>query len=878
MRETYSAQAVESEVQAMWKAKDVYRAVENAVDNNGQPKPKFYVCSMLPYPSGKLHMGHVRNYTLNDVMYRFYRMKGYNVMTPMGWDAFGLPAENAAIAKKVAPAAWTYSNIADMKSQMEPLGLAFDWSREVATCKPEYYRWSQWMFLKMLEKGIAYRKTQIVNWDPVDKTVLANEQVIEGRGWRSGAVVEKREIPGYYLGITQYAQELLDDLDQLQGWPEQVRRMQEHWIGRSEGVNLSFPYELEGTPKLLRVYTTRPDTLMGVSFVAIAAEHPLAAYVSHNRPDLQAFIEECSKGSVSEADMASMEKKGVPTGFYVRHPITGDNVEVWIANYVLMSYGEGAVMGVPAHDERDFAFAKKFGLPIRQVIAVEGETYSTEAWQDWYGDKTLDGRLVNSGKFDGLGIHEAFDAIATDLKARGLGDKQVQFRLRDWGISRQRYWGTPIPMINCPCCGPVPVPEQDLPVVLPEDLIPDGSGNPLTKCESFLNVKCPKCGGDAQRETDTMDTFVDSSWYFQRYCSPDCSTAMVDKRADYWMPMDQYIGGIEHAVLHLLYARFWTKVMRDLGLVKYDEPFKNLFTQGMLMADCYYRNGDDGRKVWFYPDEVEVQYDEKGRPVGAVCKADGQPVTLGGIEKMSKSKNNVVEPREIIKKFGADTARSFVMFAGPPDQSAAWSNSGAEGTYRFLRRIWNWAFAKKNLIASAGALEGQMLPHDAKTLRREVHTTLRQAEYDFSRMQYNTVVSACMKMFNTIEGFKGETPADLAALCECASILLRTLYPIAPHITTALWQELGFVERIGDLIDAPWPEVSEDAIKADELKLVVQVNGKLRGEILVPAEAAQAEIEAAALANPDVQRFTEGMTVRKIIIVKNKLVNVVIAK
>ncbi|MFR4434152.1 MAG: leucine--tRNA ligase [Sutterella wadsworthensis] len=877
MRETYSAQAVESEVQAMWKAKDVYRAVENAVDNNGQPKPKFYVCSMLPYPSGKLHMGHVRNYTLNDVMYRFYRMKGYNVMTPMGWDAFGLPAENAAIAKKVAPAAWTYSNIADMKSQMEPLGLAFDWSREVATCKPEYYRWSQWMFLKMLEKGIAYRKTQIVNWDPVDKTVLANEQVIEGRGWRSGAVVEKREIPGYYLGITQYAQELLDDLDQLQGWPEQVRRMQEHWIGRSEGGNLSFPYELEGTPKLLRVYTTRPDA-HGRELRCDRRRASARRLRLPQPPDLQAFIEECSKGSVSEADMASMEKKGVPTGFYVRHPITGDNVEVWIANYVLMSYGEGAVMGVPAHDERDFAFAKKFGLPIRQVIAVEGETYSTEAWQDWYGDKTLDGRLVNSGKFDGLGIHEAFDAIATDLKARGLGDKQVQFRLRDWGISRQRYWGTPIPMINCPCCGPVPVPEQDLPVVLPEDLIPDGSGNPLTKCESFLNVKCPKCGGDAQRETDTMDTFVDSSWYFQRYCSPDCSTAMVDKRADYWMPMDQYIGGIEHAVLHLLYARFWTKVMRDLGLVKYDEPFKNLFTQGMLMADCYYRNGDDGRKVWFYPDEVEVQYDEKGRPVGAVCKADGQPVTLGGIEKMSKSKNNVVEPRDIIKKFGADTARSFVMFAGPPDQSAAWSNSGAEGTYRFLRRIWNWAFAKKNLIASAGALEGQMLPHDAKTLRREVHTTLRQAEYDFSRMQYNTVVSACMKMFNTIEGFKGETPADLAALCECASILLRTLYPIAPHITTALWQELGFVERIGDLIDAPWPEVSEDAIKADELKLVVQVNGKLRGEILVPAEAAQAEIEAAALANPDVQRFTEGMTVRKIIIVKNKLVNVVVAK
>lgn len=878
MRETYSAQAVESEVQAQWKARDVYRAVENALDSNGQPKPKFYVCSMLPYPSGKLHMGHVRNYTLNDVMYRFYRMKGYNVMTPMGWDAFGLPAENAAIAKKVAPAQWTYANIADMKSQMEPLGLAFDWSREVATCKPDYYRWNQWMFLKMLEKGIAYRKTQIVNWDPVDKTVLANEQVIDGRGWRSGAVVEKREIPGYYFGITQYAQELLDDLKQLDGWPEQVRRMQEHWIGRSEGVNLSFPYELEGARKELRVYTTRADTLMGVTFVAIAAEHPLAAYVSKNRPDLQAFIDECAKGSVSEADMATMEKKGVATGFYVEHPITGDKVEVWIANYVLMGYGEGAVMGVPAHDERDFAFAKKFGVPIKQVVAIDGETFSTDAWQEWYGDKTRETHLVNSGEFDGLGLHEAIDAIAAALNAKGLGEKQVQFRLRDWGISRQRYWGTPIPMINCPHCGPVPVPEKDLPVVLPEDLIPDGTGNPLTKCEAFLNVKCPKCGGDAQRETDTMDTFVDSSWYFQRYCSPDADTAMVDKRADYWMPMDQYIGGIEHAVLHLLYARFWTKVMRDLGLVNYDEPFKNLFTQGMLMAECYYRNGDDGRKVWFYPDEVEVQYDEKGRPVGAICKADGEPVILGGIEKMSKSKNNVVEPRDIIKKFGADTARSFVMFAGPPDQSAAWSNSGAEGTYRFLRRIWAWAYTHRDAVREAGELAPDTLGRDAKHVRREVHAALRQAEYDFSRMQYNTVVSACMKMFNAIDAFKSETDADKGALAEVVSILLRTLYPIAPHITTSLWGELGFAERIGELIDAPWPQWSEKALEADELKLVVQVNGKLRGEILVPAESDQATIEAAALANPDVKRFTDGLTIRKVIVVRNKLVNVVVAK
>lgn len=876
MRETYSAQAVESEVQAQWKAKDVYRAVEHALDANGQPKPKFYVCSMLPYPSGKLHMGHVRNYTLNDVMYRYYRMKGYNVMTPMGWDAFGLPAENAAIAKKVAPATWTYNNIADMKSQMEPLGLAFDWSREVATCKPDYYRWNQWLFLKMYEKGIAYRKTQIVNWDPVDKTVLANEQVIEGRGWRSGAVVEKREIPGYYLGITQYAQELLDDLEKLTGWPEQVRRMQEHWIGRSEGVTLSFPYELDGEEKLLRCYTTRPDTLMGVTFVAIAAEHPLALRLSQGREDIQAFIEECRKGGVSEADLAAKEKEGIPTGFFVRHPLTGAPVEVFVANYVLMGYGEGAVMGVPSHDERDFAFAKKYGLTIKQVVSFDGQEYSTDAWQEWYGEKSDESKLVNSGEFDGLGFHAACDAIAKALEEKGLGKKEVKFRLRDWGISRQRYWGTPIPMINCPKCGAVPVPYEDLPVVLPEDLVPDGSGNPLTKCESFLRCTCPKCGGEAQRETDTMDTFVDSSWYFQRYCSPDCDTAMVDSRNDYWMPMDQYIGGIEHAVLHLLYARFWTKVMRDFGLVKFDEPFTRLFTQGMLMAECYYRLGEDGRKTWYYPDEVEVQFDEKGRPVGATLKADGQPVVLGGIEKMSKSKNNVVEPRDIIQKYGADTARSFVMFAGPPDQSAAWSNSGAEGTYRFLRRVWNWAYANRDAVRGAAkTLEGATLTHEAKALRREIHTALSQAEFDFDRMQYNTVVSACMKMFNALDGFKETGEAADAVRCECASILLRTLYPVAPHITTAIWGELGYVETIGELIDAPWPKVEEAALKSDELKLVVQVNGKLRGQITVDVDADREAIEAAALASPDVQKFTKDLTVRKIIVVRNKLVNVV---
>lgn len=878
MRETYSPQQTESEVQQAWEKAGVYRAVEHALDKNGKEKPKYYVCSMLPYPSGKLHMGHVRNYTLNDVLYRYRRMKGYNVMTPMGWDSFGLPAENAALSKKVKPSEWTYQNIADMKDQMRPLGLAFDWSREVTTCKPEYYRWNQWMFLKMLEKGIAYRKTQIVNWDPVDKTVLANEQVVDGKGWRSGAKVEKREIPGYYLGITQYAEELLGDLSKLTGWPEQVRRMQEHWIGKSVGVDFVFPYEIDGEKKELRVYTTRADTIMGVTFVAIAAEHPLAKRLAKDRPDLQAFIDECAKGSVSEADMATMEKKGVATGFFVTHPLTGKPVEVWIGNYVLMSYGEGAVMAVPAHDERDFAFAKRYNLPIIQSVAVEGKTFSTDAWQEWYGDKTLNPYCVNSGKYDGLHLHEAIDAVAADLKAKGLGDKKTMFRLRDWGISRQRYWGTPIPIINCPKCGPVPVPEKDLPVLLPEDLVPDGSGNPLNKCASFLNVKCPKCGGDAQRETDTMDTFVDSSWYYMRYCSPDSTKAMVDERNDYWGPMDQYIGGIEHAVLHLLYARFWTKVMRDLGLVRFDEPFTRLFTQGMLTAECFYRELPDGHKRWYYPYEINVEYDEKGRPSRVTAKDDGLPVVSGGIEKMSKSKNNVVEPRDIIKQFGADTARTFVMFAGPPDQSAAWSNSGAEGTYRFLRRLWNWSYTHRELLAKAQGIKADFTAadRDVKNLRRDVYTTLKQAEADFERMQYNTVVSATMKMMNAIEAFKPASDTALAALDECVSLLLRTLYPMAPHITTALWQELGYAKVSGcEIIDAAWPVVDEKALVADEITLVVQVNGKLRGSITVPAGSDKETIEKTALANADVQRFVGEATVRKVIIVPGKLVNVV---
>ncbi len=876
MQEKYDPQLVETAAQAHWRERDAYRAVEHATDATGRPKPKFYVCSMLPYPSGKLHMGHVRNYTLNDVLYRILRMRGYNVMTPMGWDAFGLPAENAAIDKGVAPAQWTRANIADMKAQMQPLGLAFDWSRELATCDATYYKWNQWLFLKMLEKGIAYRATQVVNWDPVDQTVLANEQVIDGRGWRSNAPVERREIPGYYLGITRYADELLESLARLDGWPPQVRAMQENWIGRSVGVNFGFPYQLDGEKKLLRVFTTRADTICGVTFVAVAAEHPLAERMSRGNPRLAAFVDDCRKGAATEADIAMMEKKGMATGFFVEHPLTREKVEVWVGNYVLMGYGEGAVMGVPAHDERDFEFAKKYGLPIKQVIAVAGETFSTEGWQEWYADKQR-GACVHSGKYDGLPYEAATDAIAADLKAKGLGEAQVQYRLRDWGISRQRYWGTPIPIIHCESCGAVPVPENDLPVVLPENLVPDGSGNPLARYEPFLKCSCPKCGRPARRETDTMDTFVDSSWYYMRYCSPDAADRMVDARNDYWMPMDQYIGGIEHAVLHLLYARFWTKVMRDLGLVKFDEPFTRLFTQGMLTHDCYFREDEEGRKRWFYPNEIDIEYDEKGRPVKVTAREDALPVAYGGTEKMSKSKNNVVEPRDIIGRFGADTARAFVMFAGPPDQSAAWSNSGAEGTYRFLRRLWSFCHARRDAVAKAAPVDPGSLAAPLKAVRREIHLNLKQADFDYERVQYNTVVSAAMKMLNALEDARlGDSAPEQSLAREGLGILLRVLYPIAPHITHMLWQELGFAAAHGDLLDAPWPAAEEAAMRQDEIELVVQVNGKLRGSIRVPAAADKQAIEAAALADPAVQKFVAGSPVKRVVVVPNKLVNVVV--
>jgi len=870
--------AIEAAVQAAWQAAEAYRAVERS------DRRKFYCVSMLPYPSGKLHMGHVRNYTINDVMYRQLRMKGWNVLMPMGWDAFGLPAENAAIKNGVAPAKWTYENIATMKKQMQAMGLAIDWSREIAACDPAYYRWNQWMFLKMLERGIAYRKTQVVNWDPVDQTVLANEQVIDGRGWRTGALVEKREIPGYYLKITDYAEELLACLDRMPGWPERVKTMQANWIGKSVGVRFAFPHDIRGADGKpigggrMYVFTTRADTIMGVTFCAVAPEHPLAEHAAKDNPALAAFVDECKRGSVMEAELATMEKKGMPTGFFVTHPLTGDKVEVWVGNYVLMAYGDGAVMGVPAHDERDFAFAQKYGIPIKQVVAIAGETFSTEAWQPWYEDKTRC-YCVGSGKYDGLPYVDAVDAIAADLSAMGLGEKRTTYRLRDWGISRQRYWGTPIPIILCPDCGPVPVPEEDLPVVLPEDCVPDGSGNPLAKREDFLAVACPKCAQPARRETDTMDTFVDSSWYYMRYTCPDAQVdgkpAMVDARNDYWMPMDQYIGGIEHAILHLLYARFWTKVMRDMGLVRIDEPFTRLFTQGMLLNHIFFRKNDRGGFDFVPPEEVDVRHDADGRIAGGTWKVDAGAVEYGGVGKMSKSEKNGVDPQEVIDRYGADTARHFVMFAGPPDDSAVWSDAGVEGSYRFLRRLWTFAHTQAQVVAGAKASVPASIAEPAKAARREIHLALKQADFDYERIQYNTVVSAGYKMLNALEALRPDAAGAREVVAEGLRILLAVLYPVVPHTTWTLWNELGFAARHGDLLDARWPAVDPAALVQDEIELVLQVNGKLRGKLVVAANADRAQIESAAKASAEVQKYTNGAPVRKVIVVPGRLVNVV---
>jgi len=915
MQDKYTPQDVERAAHAHWTARDAYRVSEDARNAQGQPKPKYYACSMLPYPSGKLHMGHVRNYTINDMLTRQLRMQGYNVLMPMGWDAFGLPAENAALKNKVPPAQWTYSNIAYMKQQMQAMGLAIDWSREVATCSPDYYRWNQWLFLQMLQRGIAYRKTQTVNWDPVDQTVLANEQVIDGRGWRTGALVEKREIPGYYLNITAYAEELLQHVQlgnekaTLDGWPDKVRLMQENWIGKSEGVRFAFPHQicdaqggLIGEGKLY-VFTTRADTIMGVTFAAVAAEHPLALHAAASNPALAAFLDECKAGGTTEAELATQEKKGMPTGLTVTHPLTGAEVPVWVGNYVLMSYGDGAVMGVPAHDERDFAFALKYGLPIQQVVGVapaaaseSTPVFDASHWQDWYADKTGALVCVNSGALDGLTYKDAVNRVAELLAAQGLGEKKTTFRLRDWGISRQRYWGTPIPIIHCPEHGPVPVPEQDLPVVLPEDCVPDGSGNPLVKHEGFhAGVTCPVCGQAARRETDTMDTFVDSSWYFMRYCDPKNPDAMVADGARYWMPMDQYIGGIEHAILHLLYARFWTKVMRDLGLVQVDEPFQRLLTQGMVLNHIYSRRTAKGGKEYFWPHQVEHVLDDAGKVVGARLKQAvdsddgllpvGTAIDYEGVGTMSKSKNNGVDPQDLIEKYGADTARLYTMFTAPPEATLEWNDAAVEGSYRFLKRVWafghklaqnSWAQATAS-AAGAQSLADVAFGKTAKALRRDIHSVLKQVDYDYQRMQYNTVVSGCMKMLNALEDFKALDDAGAeVALIEGFGVLLRCLYPATPHVTHALWAELGYAGTLGDLLDAAWPQVDQGALVQDEVELMLQVNGKLRGSVLVPASADKAAIEAAAVASEAVQKLAQGASPKKVIVVPGRLVNVVL--
>jgi leucyl-tRNA synthetase len=890
MQDKYNHLEVEPAAQSQWNARDAYRVTEDA------SKKKFYACSMLPYPSGKLHMGHVRNYTINDMLTRYLRMNGYNVLMPMGWDAFGLPAENAALKNGVPPAKWTYENIAYMKKQMQAMGLAIDWSREVATCDASYYKWNQWLFLKMLEKGVAYRKTQVVNWDPIDQTVLANEQVIDGKGWRTGAVVEKREIPGYYLKITDYAEELLDFVtgDKLPGWPERVKLMQENWIGKSTGVRFAFPHDIRGADGQLiqdgkmYVFTTRPDTIMGVTFCAVAPEHPLAAHAALTQPALATFIETCQKGGTTEAEMAVKEKEGMPTGLTVTHPLTGKPVEVWVGNYVLMSYGDGAVMGVPAHDERDFAFALKYQLPIQQVVASKGVTFSHTEWHDGFGDKA-NGVLVNSGKYDGLNFKDALEAVAADLAAKGLGEKKTTWRLRDWGISRQRYWGTPIPIIHCDEHGAVPVPEKDLPVVLPQDCIPDGSGNPLNKHEGFhAGVVCPVCGKPARRETDTMDTFVDSSWYFMRYCDPKNTDKMVAEGADYWMPMDQYIGGIEHAILHLLYARFWTKVMRDLGLVKVDEPFTKLLTQGMVLNHIYSRRTDKGGKDYFWPHDVEHVLADDGKVIGARLKNAvgdlpvGTAIDYEGVGTMSKSKNNGVDPQDLIERYGADTARLYTMFTAPPEATLEWNDAAVEGSYRFVRRVWNYAVKVESAL-KVGLTVDRSQPitfsAEAKKLRLEIHSVLRQANYDYERMQYNTVVSALMKMLNTLEDSPLSSSTDVndnAALAECYSILLRVMYPACPHLAFQLWNELGYGTCCGDLLDVAWPGVDETALQRDEIELMLQINGKLRGSLTVPANADKAAIEQAAAAHEQVTKQGAGAVPKKIIVVPGRLVNVVL--
>ena len=936
MQEHYQPAAIEPAAQKKWDDARIFNVSEDA------SKPKYYCLSMFPYPSGKLHMGHVRNYTIGDVLSRFKLLNGFNVMQPMGWDAFGMPAENAAMKNNVAPAAWTYDNIEYMKTQLKSLGFAIDWEREVATCKPEYYRWEQWLFTKLFEKGIVYRKNGTVNWDPVDQTVLANEQVIDGRGWRSGALIEKREIPMYYFKITDYAEELLNDLDKLEHWPEQVKTMQRNWIGKSRGMTVRFAVSddskqgLEGDyAKFLQVYTTRPDTLMGATYVAVAAEHPLATAAAADKPELQAFIAECKAGSVAEADMATMEKKGVPTGRYVVNPLNGDKLEVWIANYVLWGYGDGAVMAVPAHDERDFEFACKYGLPIKWVVSnkvIDGAVarlqkiaaknnlpfdieyifdYSKNPTQR-FADRVLeqvnkaglddepylseifgaletirlnwnmqfqnneDNFLVNSNEFNGMNFQTAFDAIAAKLQSQNAGEPKTQYRLRDWGISRQRYWGCPIPIVHCEKCGDVPVPADQLPVVLPENVVPDGMGSPLAKMPEFYETTCPCCGGAAKRETDTMDTFMESSWYFFRYMSPKFAEGMVSaEAAKYWGSVDQYIGGIEHAILHLLYARFFTKLMRDEGLVNVDEPFERLLTQGMVVCETYYRENANGSKDWINPADVELTFDDKGRPVSAVLKADRLPVVISGTEKMSKSKNNGVDPQELINAYGADTARLFMMFAAPPEQSLEWSDSGVEGAHRFLRRLWRtvYEYLKQGEAVKAFAGSQDGLSKELKDLRHKLHSTIAKVSDDYGRrQQFNTAIAAVMELLNQYDKTDTGSEQGRAVAQEVLETAVRLLWPIVPHICETLWSELNSAK----LWEAGWPTVDEAALVKSEIEVMVQVNGKLRGKITVAADASKADLEAAALANEGAVKFMEGKPAKKIIVVPGRLVNIVV--
>ncbi|TRX57359.1 leucine--tRNA ligase [Thalassomonas sp. M1454] len=857
MESIYNPQSIEQKIQQGWTENKTFEATEIP------GKEKFYCLSMFPYPSGRLHMGHVRNYTLGDVISRYQRLQGKNVMQPMGWDAFGLPAENAAINNKSAPAKWTYQNIDYMRNQLQSLGFAYDWNRELATCKPDYYRWEQWFFTKLFEKGLVYKKNATVNWDPVDQTVLANEQVIDGRGWRSGAVVERKEIPQWFIKITDYAEELLNDLDQLEGWPEQVKTMQRNWIGRSEGVEMTF--NVADSSDSFDIYTTRPDTLMGVTYVALAAQHPLALAAAENNAELAQFIESCKNNKATEADMATMEKLGVDTGLKAIHPITGEQVPVWAANFVLMDYGSGAVMSVPGHDQRDYEFALKYGLEIKQVItASEGDDINVAAI-------TEKNTLINSGQFDGLSFDEAFKAISEHLSSEGKGSVKVNYRLRDWGVSRQRYWGTPIPMLRLANGESVPVPEDQLPVVLPEDVVMDGVTSPI-KADPEWAKTTYNCE-EAFRETDTFDTFMESSWYYARYCNPNSDDMMLDpEKANYWLPVDQYVGGIEHAILHLLYSRFFHKLLRDVGLVKCDEPYKSLLCQGMVLAETFYREESNGAQTWISPSDVEVERDEKGAVTKAVSKIDGQPVISGGMTKMSKSKNNGIDPQEVINQFGADTVRLFIMFTSPPEQTLEWSDSGVEGAHRFLKRVWKLAYDFTQAGAAAN-ISDVTLEAAHKNLRRELHKTIAKVSDDIGRRNtFNTAIAAIMELMNNLAKAKLESEADKAVMKEAVQAIVLMLTPITPHLGHELWNIVGD----GSVVEeASWPTVDKAALVEDEKLVIVQVNGKLRSKVTVAAQASQEDVEKLAFAEENVVKFTEGKTVRKVIYVPGKLLNIV---